>query len=82
MEINFKFELGQRVCHHIQAWIPLIVIERLCYDRQGGFSIQYFCRAGYAQEKLYCMYENELDLYKEGAREKMHDEMAEEKNHD
>lgn len=79
MEINFKFELGQRVAHHLQSWVPMIIIERLCYDRQGGHSIQYFCRNGYTQEKLFCLYEQEIDLYIEGAREKMHDEMREEK---
>ncbi len=80
MEINFKFEKGQRVCHHLQPWAPLIVLERLCYDRMGGCSIQYFIRGKYTQERLYGLYEAELDLYKEGAREKMHDELKEEGN--
>lgn len=75
MKAKFKFELGQKVCHRLSPFAPMIIIERLYYDRQGGASVQYFCRAKFDQDKLYSSYETELDLYIEGAREKMWDEI-------
>jgi len=69
MDIEFKFEKNAMVAHFLNPRQPLLIIERLYYDREGGGTKQYFCRGtsayGTLYDKLIGLNESELKLYEE-----------------
>jgi len=66
MAIRFKFKRNAIVAHFLYPKLPMQIVERLYYDREGGGTKQYFCRiGGYGGlcEKLTGFNESELKFY-------------------
>jgi len=64
IEELFRFKRGDLVCHKLDNSTPLLVVERMYYERPGGVSILYYLRDSYKDDRLHGIHEEELSEYK------------------